>query len=319
LRTRISRCMLVLSAPTGAVEIRSGISGRYCRDMALDQSITVEPLTTVNFPMLGALFRDHDVTAGCWCMWFIIPVKNSTRPPTLIEKVWRASSSRKTLLWTISLSTKDAVLAGVQQVLASAMLELFERRPKDLARIESPTSGLFRAFSSTATSVAKALQSVCSPLQSMKLEHVVPPQLTASHSRMTSAAPAATPKSASPPCSPSAVSPSYGNRRLAESWYGSPSDLGIGRTVGGAKYRLNGRTSVRGRTRKRSASRRHQRSDTDGSTRSRGLCKLPVRGAACWLWGATYWLPKLRPGSMHAADGACDPSGPQPSTTGLHP
>ncbi len=44
--------------------------------MSADQSFHVEPLTAQNFPLLETFFSAHGVTAGCWCMWFIIPVKD---------------------------------------------------------------------------------------------------------------------------------------------------------------------------------------------------------------------------------------------------
>jgi GNAT superfamily N-acetyltransferase len=44
--------------------------------MSADQLLHVEPLTAENFPMLETFFAAHGVTAGCWCMWFIIPVKD---------------------------------------------------------------------------------------------------------------------------------------------------------------------------------------------------------------------------------------------------
>jgi GNAT superfamily N-acetyltransferase len=44
--------------------------------MRSDQPIYIEPLTQENFPSLERLFAAHEVTAGCWCMWFIIPVKD---------------------------------------------------------------------------------------------------------------------------------------------------------------------------------------------------------------------------------------------------
>jgi GNAT superfamily N-acetyltransferase len=44
--------------------------------MSADQPLRIEPLTAENFPMLEKFFAEHGVTAGCWCTWFIIPVKD---------------------------------------------------------------------------------------------------------------------------------------------------------------------------------------------------------------------------------------------------